>query len=281
MAPSPSSRSSRENSDCEEKVLRRLAVILCLSRAAVNLRAGGNPSELPKAHHTSPVSRQLTLPVRQRETARNSLINGNGRIDGLSSSPPESSQLSVDAGFLGATRLEETGIKTQPSPSASTIQVSSHHASPDDNTEDPACARLRQYTTVNFQPRLPPSMSTVLSHWAQGADPAQYDWSIATASATAPNTIEEPVDKDRRKSAPRRGRLSRSRQGGPVKSASQPNPPRLWGSQPQLLQPVPSSSQLVEDFASMSQVERGPHGGRQDPTKTQRTKFRKARRAGF
>lgn len=263
-----------------EKTLRRVAMILCLARAGINLRAGSNPSRLIGADQTASVPQQLRLPVRQRGSLDDTSVNGNRRVEGASSPPPRSSPLSVDAGFLVTTRLEQNEGKTPSSPPAPAVTPILHPTSPNtrsnDDTEDPACVRLRQYTTVNFQPRLPPSMSRLLSHWAQGSDPAHYDWSIATASTIGPNNAEIAAAKARRKSAPRRGRLSKTRQDGLLKSASQPNPHRLWGSQPQFLQPVPSSSQLVEELAPMSQVERGLHGGRQGPPRKQGAKPRKA-----
>jgi len=263
-----------------EKTLRRVAMILCLARAGINLRARSNPSGLMGVDQTASVPHQLRLPVRQRESLDDTSVHDNRRIEGASSPPPQSSPLSVDAGFLGTTRLEENESKTRSSPSAPAITLTLHPTSPNtrsnDDTEDPACVRLRQYTTVNFQPRLPASMSRLLSHWAQGSDPTHYDWSIATTSTIGPNNAEIAADKGRRTSAPRRGRLSKTRQDGLLKSASQPNPHRLWGSQPQFLQAVPSSSQLVEDLTPMSQIERGLHGGRQGTSRKQGAKPRKA-----
>lgn len=267
-----------------ERRLRRVAMILCLARAGVHIRAGSRPSSVIKANLTSSVSHQLNLPVRQRNSLDITSSNGSRRIEGVSSSPPQSSQLSVDAGFRGASQLETDKSRTRSSLEAPAVTPTSF-TTPitrlNDNNEDPACTRLRQYTTVNSQPRLPQSMSRLLSHWGQGSDPAHYDWAIATASTIAPGDVEGVADKGQRKSALRRERLSTTRQAGLVKSASRPNPHRLWGSQPQLLKPVPSSSKMVEDFAPMSQVERGLHGGRQGPSTKQGTKPRKARLAGF
>ena len=262
-----------------ERTLRRVAMILCLARAGVNLGATGNFAKGSKTDHTDSVSRQLDLPVRQREPSP----SGNKSIEGALSSPPHSSQLSVDASFLDPNRREVNEQDTHPSFSAAGVTPTSHSTTSvttsNDNNEDPACVRLRQYTTVNFQSRLPPRMSRILSHWTQESDPAHYDWSIATASATAPSDVEGAADKAQRKSGVRRERLSKNWQIDLVKSASQPH--RLWGSQPQLLQPVPSSSQIDEESAPMSQVERGLYGGRQGPLKKQGAKPRKARMAGF
>lgn len=268
-----------------ERTLRRVAMALCLARAGLCLRAGGNQASAIGIDQTQSVSHELDLPVQQKEGLDTTLTNSNTRIDRNMSSPPQSSQLSVDAGFLGADGLEGNERKTQaslPAPAVtSTLRSATSTPTSNEDIEDPACERLRQYTAVSFQPRLTPSMSRTLSHWDQGSNPAQYDWSLATASVNAPGDVEGAADKTRRRSGVRHEWLSKKRQGGSTKSASQSNPERLWGSQPQLLQPVASSSQLAEAFAPMSQVERGAHGGRQGRARKQGVKAGKARVAGF
>lgn len=284
LRPLPSSIPGRTRM-ARERTLRRVAMALCLARAGLILRASGSQARAIGTDQTQLVSHPLDLPVRQKEGLETTFTNSKTRIDRSLSSPPQSSQLSVDAGFLGTDGLEGNERSTQaslPAPAIrSTLRSATSTPTLNEDIEDPASQRLRQYTTVNFQPRLPPSMSRSLSHWNQGSDPAQYDWSLATASANAPSDVEGAADKTPRKSRVRRERLSKKRQGDSDKSASQPNPARLWGSQPQLLRPVASSSQLTEAFAPMSQVEPGAHGGRQGRARKQGVKAGKARVAGF
>ena len=270
-----------------ERILRRVAVILCLARTGLSFRAGSEPARAINTDKAELVSCHVDLPTPQIGGFDATMTNGNGGINGALSSPPpatQSSQLSVDAGFLGMERLEDNERSAQASYAvpvlSSTLHLATGTTMSNSGNEDLACARLRQYTTVDFQPRLPPSMSKILSHWTQGSDPVHYDWSIATASAITPKDVEGAANRIRQKSTPRR-RVSQKGQGGPVTSAFQTVPDRLWGSQPPLLQSVPKSSHLIEEFAPMSQVERGLHGGRQGPPSKQRRRPGKVRLAGF
>ncbi|TKA73943.1 hypothetical protein B0A49_03153 [Cryomyces minteri] len=152
--------------------------------------------------------------------------------------------------------------------------------------------RLRQYTTFSKAtppPPLPKPLSTVLSHWTLGADPAEYDWAatrqaLESESRTANEMSEAErariarkaaklLKRQRRETAAAEAATAASQQG-PVVMASQPvGPSGRWSSPApldagsQLVGPGVQSSQLTQSQRlPASQVEPGRHGGRQRHT---------------
>ena len=265
------------------KTLRRVALILYLARIGVRLRLRSDKPTATKIFQVEFPSGQLELPDRQRDGLESSSAKGKGKLQEVFSSPPQSSQISVDTGFLAANRLEQNDPKIQasrPTPNPSPTRATSSATLPRSENEDPACVRLRQYTTVNSQPPLPAPMSRILSHWIQGTDPAQYDWDSTTRPMGAPSGPEPTQYKVQQKLKARRERLLQHRHGLVAKSHSQSNPEQFGASQPQLFIPGQGSSQLAEKAGPMSQPEPGAYGGRQASTK-KAMKQRKARIAGF
>jgi len=263
-----------------EKILRRVVLALCLARIGVCVREDRSPAAIKVDLRLD----QLQLPVRQKNDIDTSSRKGKGRQPEALSSPPPSSQLSVDTGFVVEVNLKNSEQNIQaslttpdPTPSVhSTSSVSSLMA----EGEDPACARLRQYTTLESRPHLPSSISKLLSHWVIGADPAHYDWETAERSLHLTSDTESAEDDNRVKIRHRREQRLKQRRGVMAGSASQPNPSRLWASQPQHMESIQGSSQMVDDVVPMSQVERGAFGGRQTSSE-HAAKRRKRRAAGF
>lgn len=137
---------------------------------------------------------------------------------------------------------------------------------------------LSSLTTFNA-PSIPRNITTLLSHWEPGADPAGYDWQ---------STVQEQESESE---TPRRTPRSRSRmkksQSPGIGSSTPPAtssalPAIRFGTQPEGPNaPVKlESSQAVEEDIPMTQVERGVFGGREASRKNA-MKARKKRTAGF
>ncbi len=148
--------------------------------------------------------------------------------------------------------------------------------------EDLASARLRFYTSLTPQPTLPPSLSSVLSHWTPGSDPANYTWAAPRVALAEPTLEERNIEaREISRQRKRRERLLK-RQRADTLTASQPEPERPYGSQPTLaIRGLVSSQPTVEDHVPMSQAERGPHGGRLSTGKASRPIKKQKRPAGF
>ncbi len=263
----------------KERILRRVAITLYLAGVGVCTRADDS---LPTSTIDRQAHQQLehaALPIRLESNLTTRSNKGKERLLLPLSSPPPSSPLSVDAGFLGESKLKDREPRN-PELFPTPAQTPSLHSQGSTSmstaeSEDPACIRLRQYTTLNTQPRLPPSMSKLLSHWDIGSDPADYNWLEVTRLTQDTSDMESLDDTSRKKSKARREHLLKRRHETKPQSASQPVPTVMWGSQPPSLAPKITSSQVVNDIGPMSQIERGAHGGRQG------AKESKKRRAGF
>ena len=258
-----------------EKSLRDLACRICLASHAIRVDSGTKAKEGNDQQNSSDAGARFVLPVRRR-TSVTSLGKGKGksRSDALSSSPPASSQISEDAGFMNSSAFEAL-----PTPEATPSLRSRSSVSSFTGSEDPASHRLRAYTSLAPQPALPAKISNLLDHWQLGVDPAQYDWEAAQQADATDDGIE---DESRRKQRQRQEKKLKRQRENTVGPSSQRTPKRLGDSQPQQgqdAQATQGSSQQTEKAVTMSQVQPGKFGGRH--AKTKKPRVLKPRPAGF
>ena len=171
--------------------------------------------------------------------------------------------------------------------------------------QDPACRRLKALVNLAAQPILPKPAQNLLRHWADGADPAEYDWERVQQSLELEQEEESEEEDRSRKRQPKQKKLHQKKASEPRRKSqadstslmsfptaigSQPQPPRVGSGQPTSLR-VPSSqpqsaqvsgalssSQAAPSFAS-TQEERGKHGSRKKIAASGKPKPK--RKAGF
>ena len=253
-----------------EKSLRDMAGQICLASYAMRIGMGSKGEEDEDQSEKREVGGQFVLAVRRR-TSATSLGKGKERSDAVHSSPPASSQLSQDAGFMSSSA--SAALPTpEPTPSLRSRSSVSSLAS----SEDPASQRLRAYASLIPQPALPAKMSDLLGHWQVGVDPAKYDWETARQATV---TGGESVDELQKNQHHQTKKQLKRQKVSTISPSSQPTPKRLVVSQPQQSQEIQSlqgSSQQTERPVTMSQVEPGKFGGRLAKNKKVKDKGRPA-----
>lgn len=251
------------------KIIRRMAVELCLSSVAVSLRGS------------------LLLPASEDRDSRSERPLGVQKITGNDVEPDSSKYLQLPLRTVNHNGASSTGGLESP-PSAQTYSYGSLASAPK-TVEDPAIMRLRSYAvSIKSKPDLPVESSTLLSHWpvSPQADPAQYIWK---PGGKAFSTTEEEVldESDSRSESQSRARQkfesSSSRSPGrspgrspsiSAKSISQSSRP--FGSQREETLNI-FSSQTVDDLP-MTQPDRGTFGSR---SAQQSSKKKKRVSSGF
>lgn len=257
-----------------EKCLRKIAAQL--SFASIGVRLGPRPGETDQVdgRHAMNLA-ALNLPVREKGMTTENSERGKGKSRETSASPRPMLSLPQGGGLMRHSRLLEAALPT-PGPTASLHCHSS--ISSQDHPENAACESLRSLTSLTAQAPLPASLSSLLSHWAVGMDPANYDWdatrrALATVSDTEGTGDEAQVKRRQRMER----RLKRQRQDT-VDTSSQPQAVGRWDSQPEPVGATQGSSQVTEGLIfPMSQVEPGRYGSRQGT----RPKATRRRKHGF
>ena len=269
MAPTPIS-ASRATFEARDERARRIAAEVSL--ASQLLRVEKRKQEEDGVGESQTQSRAFDLPVRQFRDQ-------------------DSSQDAKASTYDASGRLQTPALPT-PSASASTITGSSHLSS----FAAPEVARLSKYTTFSEEapPALPRALNKVLSHWAVGIDPAEYDWQ-STARQVSRRGEEadddDMTEKERRQMQRRTERYIRrqrseaeesqrqqmlSSQAPEIVSASQPAQRqglRRAESQVSAGAAVGSSQSYGLSQMVASQVVPGPHGGRRPPRKKRKSGF--------
>jgi RNA polymerase I-specific transcription initiation factor RRN6 len=237
----------------KEKIARQVAADVYLASIGVSVGPAASPSEI-SIDENEPGT--LRLPVRSRK--------GKEKVTDVSKSSqipmlPPSSQIT-------SRPLSQSSVASGvPNPSS---------------REDPASERLRAYTTLRPQPVLPTSMSTMLMHWMPGTDPNTYSWTATNRVLEVLTETEDDTGVEKARHQRRQDRLKRQRAAMlESTAAAEQSPTRLWGSQPPAVRVAKllSSQATVEERIPMTQVERGPFGGRED----ERKRKAKRRAAGF
>ena len=245
-----------------EKVLRKLVVQLCFASLGVRLGPRPGPLNQIDGHEATDLAK-LALPVREKGITTGTTDTGKGKTRESSTSPQ-----SIPPVFQGSDFMHDSGTleSSLPTPDPTPSLHSRSSISSPNRLQDPACERLKTLASLGAQPPLPASMLNLLSHWAVGADPANYDWdatrrALATASDTEGTGDEAHAKKRQRMEK----RLKRQRQDT-VGASSQPQVATTWGSQPEPARATQGSSQVTESGERLifptSQVEPGPYGGR-------------------
>lgn len=206
--------------------------------------------------------------------------------------PEEMSQASQSQIGLPISR-SQTPVLPTPSASASTITGSSRPA----DFAAPEIARLSKYTTFTKDPppALPRTLNRVLSHWAVGTDPSDYDWQ-RTARHVSRRDEDADADalteKERRQMQRRAERYMRrqrreaeesqrmqmlSSQAPAIVSASQPGAARAESQGDAGAAAAAAVAGSSQSYGSgqmaASQVVPGRHGGRQPPRKKRKSGF--------
>lgn len=259
-----------------EKRLRRIVAQLCFASLGVQL--GPRPgSSKPVDGQDSMSLAELTLPVREKETDSRHSERGKQKSRETSASPQLMRSGLQGGGMMRASAPPERSL---PTPGRTPSQHSRSSMSVQDGSENPAYERLRNLTSLTAQPPLPASVSNLLSHWAVGTDPAQYDWAATgRALATASDTEGTGDEAQRKRRQRMERRLKRQRQNTlDISSQPQARASATWNSQPEPARGTQSSSQIGQSsILPMSQVEPGRYGSRQVP----RAKATKRRKHGF
>ncbi|KAI9888292.1 MAG: hypothetical protein M1814_000764 [Vezdaea aestivalis] len=134
-----------------------------------------------------------------------------------------------------------------------------------------AVARLRNYTTVTAPSTEGHYLSSIIDHWAVELDPETYDWEGTKRRLEEENREKKEEDERTKK---KRLRLERSRKA--FEDAQVLRAPAVQSSQALLAQTQPTQPSSQPADHAMTQVERGPHGGRD-----QRPKKKAKARPGF
>ena len=247
-----------------ERVLRGIAAQLTLASYAIRFDEIEEEDEV--AHVEVPATgHQFELPVRRRLSFTN--VQKGKMAEARSPSPPESSQNSIDAGFLAS--APQRALPTpEPTPSLySQSSISSVSA-----TEDPASIDLRYFTSLAPQPLLPTESSQILDHWNVGTDPASFDWEVAQRAMVSDR--EDDAPKSSRKKLRAEKNRRRYREAAMVNASQHlPMEARLVHSQQDPVN-TQEDSQLSGALITASQIEPGRYGGRPK-------KAKKKRRGGF
>ncbi|KAL2354103.1 RNA polymerase I-specific transcription initiation factor RRN6-like protein [Cryomyces antarcticus] len=270
-----------------EQMARRIAAEVYLASTTMKLYDPDvGPDLIPSSLRTgNEESTSFSLPVR---------FSTKGKGPGSWASPQALSSQPSSSQFPSSSSHPESSSRTAlPTPSATPSLISSSSLSTNPLTlADNAFRRLRQYTTFSKAtppPPLPKPLSTVLSHWTLGADPAEYDWDATRqALESESHTANEMSEAERARIARKAAKLLKRQrretaaaeaataasQQGPLVMASQPvGPSGRWSSpaprdaESQLVgSGVQSSQQTQSQRFPASQVEPGRHGGRQRHT---------------
>lgn len=259
-----------------EKGLRRIVAQLCFASLGVRLGSRrGSPSQNDGQDSMSLA--KLTLPVREKGTDSGHSERGKGKSRETSASPQPRRSGSQGGGLMRAPAPPEACL---PTPGRTPSQHSRSSMSVPDGSENPAYERLRNLTSLTAQPPLPASTSNLLSHWAVGVDPAQYDWNATRRALATASDTEGTGDEAQMKRRQRiERRLKRQRQDT-LDTSSQPQAraSATWDSQPEPARGTQGSSQIAESLIfPMSQVGPGRYGSRQVRT----AKATKRRKHGF
>ena len=247
-----------------ERSLRGLAAQMCLASYAVRFDSDivNDSDETPRKNPTT--GQQFVLPVRRR-LSFNKVQKQKAR-EVRSSSPPETSQVSADAGFLASSPLR--ALPT-PMPTPSLRSRSSMSSLPED-AEDLASIDLQYFTSLAPQPPLPAELSHgLLGHWVLGADPADYDFETAQQAMTSHDEEGDSLGNAKKKEREDR---SRKRQGEVMLGRPSPKSPKKAGfsySQ-QMYVGTPGDSGPTGTLVTASQIEPGRHGGRPKKAKKKR-----------
>jgi RNA polymerase I-specific transcription initiation factor RRN6 len=241
------------------KIIRQIALELCLSSLAVSLR---NKATNVAFATSQDADGGLALPEFDKE---------DGTI--RESSPSNfSSQLAS---------LPERELDLNLLTPAQTPSLYSHATSASDLREDPATSRLRQYAvSINSKPDF--AKPQLLSHWPStpGGDPAQYSWEATKRAEEEDESGGESEQRTRKDEARRRRRTEkflRQETARAAEAISQPIVVISSGSQP-IVAHNGFSSQTVDDIP-MTQPDRGAFGSRS--TQKDKKKPKKHRTAGF
>lgn len=248
-----------------EKILRNLAVPLCLAGYGIHVRP--NEIDEPKiAQVKDQVSEFLfSLPVRRKASQPTVGPKGTEKARLLSSPPPTSFHVSEDSGFVPSSASQALPTP-EPTPS-----IRSHGSvCPPSESEDPSSLRLGYLATTDVQRTLPAKMQILLARWTLGADPADYDWDAVTqrvdVAGGEDNNVQMQEDQNVNK---RHKRASVNLRG----SLSQPLSRDIGEDS------YPEGSQMYPEHQGiMSQPQPGPSGARQTKSSTGK---KKRKPAGF
>lgn len=243
----------------KEKAVRNVSVDIALARI--------NVFSISDASKGTPLEEQ-TGSLRDPEPS--GVANG---IEPSETIASELSGLDTDRG------LSTAGISNSPKHStAMTRSMSDSQFSERDEAR--SYTSLASLTTFNSELPMSGNVTTMLSHWQPGTNPATYVWQLTVQEQVSESEMSRPSS--------RGGSQKRSSQGRAFDSQTPPAMPpvypavRTWGSQPDDAGgPMKvESSQVIDDDLPMTQTERGMFGGREASRKSV-MKARKKRAAGF
>ena len=267
-----------------DKSLQNVALQLFLaSRTVRPLAFADKDDNRPEAVTETRADLTFDLPVRRKASSSSQARKGNEKASQRSSSPAVSSRFTQSAHSFRVSSQQSNHSTVRSNISSNRSESLISTAIP---SEDTASQRLRSITTLTPQPTLPNALSSILSHWTVGTDPATYDWAATQrALAIAAEGEEQAESSKSKKSKRKKRRLQKSIEdwsaGRPLRDravagGSQPMPVLLTGIQPL---DVVSSGQTVTtqegEALPMSQPLPGPHG-----TSKQNVK-KKKRKEGF
>ena len=257
-----------------EKILRDVAGQICLASYAMRIDSGPKDKDVNDQPDSLGASAGFVLPVRRR-TSASDLGKGKERSDAVSSLPQASSQMTENT-----ESMPQPATAALPTPEPTPSLRSRSSVSSLINSEDPASERLRVYASLAPQSSLPAKLSNLHGQWQLGSDPSQFDGGAAVQAAIGEGQGEGEAESQTRQRQ-RLGKQRKRQRESSVGPSSQPEPSRLWESQPQQgqdTQDAQGSSQRTLRAVTRSQVEPGKFGGRH--TKGKKLKV-KARPAGF
>ena len=256
-----------------DKRLQSVALLLFLASQTVSPIVSANEDDDPfEPNIEAPENLALDLPVRTKVPLTSQIRKGKEKSSQRSSPPAVSSQTtpSAQAFRMSSQQSDHSTVRSNIS-----LNPSERSLLATIPAEDMASQRLRSITTLTPQPALPTTLSSILSHWTVGADPAAYNWAATQKALAAAAEGKEKAESSQSKRAERKKRLQKNIEDW---SASRPlrDRPVIGASQPM---GVANGSQTIatqeSEGVSMSQPLPGPHGMRQSE------KTRKKRKQGF
>ena len=197
-----------------EKYLRSLALQVCLaSHLAVSVRMpADHRGASPGLGTESNEEIRLQLPMRKRDPA-------SPLVDGKSSDTPsassEASTSSLSRQRHSETRTASVSNKESGLSASSRTPVSSQLSAPAmRQPDDSPIEHMGRLTKLPAQPELPRELTSILDHWALGANPDDYDWATTTqALMTDTEADDTATDSAQSRKAKRKRRLKADVEG--------------------------------------------------------------------
>ena len=231
-----------------EKEIRKAAIQLYVASQGVH--RGSNLLFENDRDRTADESRQqIEIPLRRKTPVGSVDVKGKGKAQDISSTE-------ISHEFPMA--LHQQSNTMLPTPEATPSLHSRHSSFSFAADQDSAYARLSRIVSLKPQPPLPDPATKLLSHWQVGGNPEDYDWNKTRLALPSSNDVDG-LEGSLMPQQPRKVGKKRPRQVSQAES-SQVMAIRLYGSQPIGLA---SSSQSAPPAISLSQPERGVHGGSQ------------------